>query len=57
MASSIRVFENGDFFRLSLPSTRKRRFRGPKTQVFENGPSLEFFLKRFFVWTDQKGGF
>ena len=56
MASSIRVFENGDFFRLSLPSTRKRRFRGPKTQVFENGPSLEFFLKRF-VWTDQNGGF
>ena len=32
------IFENGDFFvRFSLPSTRKRRFRGPK--IFEKPAS------------------
>ena len=30
------IFENGDFFiRFSLPSTRKRRFRGPKNAGFQ----------------------
>ena len=40
------IFENGDFFiRLSLPSTRQRRFRAPKAQFFENGPQSGVFLK------------
>lgn len=50
-------FENGDFFiRLSLPSTRQRRFRAPKAQFFENGPQSGVFLKMSvcgFVWTNE----
>ena len=31
------IFENGGFFlRFAFASTRKRRFRQPKTEVFEN---------------------
>ena len=30
--------------RFSLPSTSKRRFRAPNTQVFENGPQSGFFF-------------
>ena len=41
------IFEIGDFFlRVNLPSTCKRRFLAPKTQVFENGSRSGDFLKR-----------
>ena len=37
------IFENGDFFiRFSLPSTRKRRFRGPKNAGFQKRPPKIF---------------
>ena len=40
------IFENWDFcLRFSLLSPHQRRFRAPKTQVFENGPQRGFFLK------------
>ena len=39
------IFEDGDFvLRLSLPSTSKRRFRAPKTEV-SKAPSREDFFE------------
>ena len=50
--------ENGDFFlRFGLSSTRKRNFREPKTQIFENGSHREVSWKRqliVFVGTHEK---
>ena len=49
------TFENGSFFlRFAVASTRKRRFRQPKTEIFENAlQSGDFRKRRFrvFVWT------
>ena len=37
------IFQNEDFFlRINLPSTRKRRFRAPITQVFLQFPDWRF---------------
>lgn len=46
------IFKKWDFFAsvlISLPSTRKRRFRAPKTQAFENGSRSVFFLNRWLI--------
>ena len=42
------------------PSTRKGRFRAPKTQVFKKGPQSGDCWKRqllFYEWTDENGCF
>ena len=46
----IRIFFKPDIFfiRFGLASTRKRLFRQPKTEVFENAPQSEVFRKRRF---------
>lgn len=41
----------GFFLRFSLLSTRKRRFRAPKTQGFESAPLP---IVESVVWTDGK---
>ena len=55
------IFENGGFFlRFAVASTRKRRFRQPKTEVFENALQSGDFRKRRFrvyVWTGKNEGF
>ena len=46
------IFKKFNFFSsvlISLPSTRKRRFRAPKTQAFENGSRSVFFLNRWLI--------
>ena len=54
-------FENESFFiRFGFPSTRRRRFRSPKTKLFENGLQSGYFWKRRFpvvVWTGENGAF
>ena len=46
------ILENRYFYlRHSLPSTRKRRFRATKTQVFKNRLQPDFFLKASFSFT------
>ena len=43
------IFENGGFFlRFGVASTRKRRFRRAKTEVFENALQSGGFRKRRF---------
>ena len=43
------IFENGGFFlRFGVASTRKRRFRHAKTEVFENALQSGGFRKRRF---------
>ena len=45
------IFENGGFFlRFAVASTRKRRFRQPKTEVFENALQSGDFRKRSPEW-------
>ena len=55
------ILTNGCFFlRFGVASTRKRRFRHAKTEVFENALQSGGFRKRRFrvyVWTDENGGF
>ena len=55
------IFENGGFFlRFGVASTRKRRFRHAKTEVFENALQSGGFRKRRFrvyVWTGENEGF
>ena len=54
-------FQNGGFFlRFGVASTRERRFRHAKTEVFENALQSGGFRKRRFrvyVWTGENGGF
>ena len=51
------IFENGGFFlRFAVASTRKRRFRHAKTEVFKNALQSGGFRKRRFrvyVWTGE----
>ena len=55
------IFKNGGFFlRFGVASTRKRRFRHAKTEVFENALQSGGFRKRRFrvyVWTGENEGF
>ena len=61
-SSWIRTFLKSQIFvlRFSPPSTRKRRFRATKTQVFENSPRSGVFWKRrliVFMWKDENDDF
>ena len=61
-SSCIRTFLKSQIFvlRFSPPSTRKRRFRATKTQVFENSPRSGVLWKRrlnVFMWKDENRGF
>ena len=57
-STDIRIFLKTEIFSpfYSLLSRRKRCFRAPKTQVFENGPQSEDFFKHrlvVYVWTNE----
>ena len=55
------IFKNGCFFlRFAVASTRKRRFRHAKTEVFKNALQSGGFRKRRFcvyVWTGENEDF